>query len=417
MHIGSRGAGSREREPDTDRRVAALPLVLRMWRQFGRPYWLLTLAIAVTLAATGLVNAYSVQPIRFGVNEALRLRGGNPSHLLNLGVQFLVLSLLGSLLSLLGRLWTNRLQTGLSYDLRGRVYDHIQRLSLSYYESASTGDVMSRAVGDANAVAERLMAPLIFMGSLASRFLFTLYFVLQMNATLALLALVGVPFALVAMYQLGHTMRQAWRRFREADASVWSMLAENIAGMAEIKAFAREGQESARFEARSADLRGHDQRSRDLGAGMGFAIHALFIVGNAIVLFKGSYDVYRGVMEPGDLTAFFVYLGMLISPILEVGFMYADLQRSAVSAQRVFEVLDTQTTVTESPDARDLGPVEASVSFEGVSFRYGEDADGVLHEINLTIAPGETVALVGPSGGGKTTLSKLAPRKIGRAHV
>ena len=403
---GRRGWGA---DPDEER-VPVWPYLVRMWRDFGRAYWQLALGIAVALMLGAYLGTYAIQIIKDGVNEAVEARGGDLSRFLLLGVVFLLLSVGGSLLGLLSRLWTNRLQTELSYDLRGRVYDHIQRLSLQYFESVATGDLMSRAVGDANAVAERLMMPLIRIGSLVSRFGFTLYFVMQMNWQLALLSMAGVPLALAVMYHVGLKVRDAWRRFRESDAEVWTMLSENIAGITEIKAFGREGHESARFDDKSTELKSSARRSRDLGATMGFFVQTLFMIGTAIVLFKGGLDVYRGVMDTGELTAFFVYLGMLISPIVEVGFMYSDLQRSGVSAKRVFDVLDTKSTVVEAPDARELGPVEATIRFEDVHFTYEDGRDDVLHGIDLTIAPGQTIALVGPSGGGKTTIAKLVPR-------
>jgi subfamily B ATP-binding cassette protein MsbA len=236
-----------------------------------------------------------------------------------------------------------------------------------------------------------------------------LFFLLRIDPGLTAISLVVAPPLGYAVYRFGNRMRVLAGRYRIAQSRLWSFLAENIAGMREIQIFTREEHELARFREHTREINRLGLQDSLLNATLTFCSGLLFSTGETVILLIGGLSVYGGTMTPGNLTAFLMYLRMLYNPVITISRRYDQIQRTLASAVRVFEVLDRVPEVHDRPGAVPLSLIAGEVRFERVSFAYRQDRE-ILHDISLRAAPGETIALVGHSGGGKTTISKLIPR-------
>jgi subfamily B ATP-binding cassette protein MsbA len=236
-----------------------------------------------------------------------------------------------------------------------------------------------------------------------------LAFLLRLNPTLTLTALAIAPPLGYAVYRFGDRMRAQAAQMRQAQARFWNFLGQTIAGIREIKIFGREDHELRRFRDHNVGIDQIGRRDAVLNASLTFLTGFLFSAGETVVLLLGGLSLSRGTMTPGMLTAFLMYVRMLYNPVITLSRRYEQAQRTLASAVRVFELLDRPPEVEARPGARVLTGVDGRIHFDRVNFHYRDDQE-VLHDVTFTAAPGEMIALVGHSGGGKTTIGKLIPR-------
>ncbi|MFL7807332.1 MAG: ABC transporter ATP-binding protein, partial [Anaerolineae bacterium] len=382
-------------------------LYLRFLR-YARPYWWLALLASLAFVASGFLGAYPVQLFKAAVDVAVGDVPGEPGTFYRLALYYLLLRLALGGVQLAESYLSKRLVQNLIYDLRSDLYAHLQSLSLGFFETRGAGDIMSRALGDVGAVAGGFMGPLTRLAGELTQLGWALYFLLRFDARLTGLALLVAPPLGYAVYLFGNQMRLLAGRYRVAESRLWSFLAENISGIREIKAFTREEHELARFQGHTREINRLGLNDALLNATLTFLTGLLFSAGETVILLLGGLSVYGGEMTAGKLAAFLMYLRMLYNPVITVSRRYDQIQRTLASAVRVFEVLDREPEIKERPDATVLPPLRGALCFEEVGFGYQRERE-VLHEVSFTAAPGERVALVGHSGGGKTTIGKLIP--------
>jgi subfamily B ATP-binding cassette protein MsbA len=393
-------------------------LYLRFLR-YARPYWHLALAASICFIASGFLGAYPILLLKQAVDVAVGDAPGEASVFAWLALQYILLRVALGGVQLAESYLSKRLVQNVVYDLQGDLYAHLQSLSLGFYEAQGAGDIMSRALGDVGAVAGGFMGPLTRLAGELTQLAWALFFLTRIDPGLTAISLAVAPPLGYAVYRFGNRMRVLAGRYRVAQSRLWSFLAENLAGMREIQIFTREERELERFRERAQEINQLGLQDALLNATLTFCSGLLFSAGETVILLLGGLSVYGGKMTPGNFTAFLMYLRMLYNPVITVSRRYDQIQRTLASAVRVFEVLDTAPEVRDRPGAVPLpaiagpaiaGPARAGeVRFEHVSFAYRPDRE-VLHDVSLCAAPGETIALVGHSGGGKTTISKLIPR-------
>ncbi|MHB8656370.1 MAG: ABC transporter ATP-binding protein [Solirubrobacteraceae bacterium] len=313
-------------------------------------------------------------------------------------------------LSVARRLVAGRVSLGVELDLRNMLYGHLQGLELSFFDHQQTGQLMSRATVDLQAVRFFLGYGLVFIAQSLLSILLAAVAMLALQPTLAVLALAPVPFVVVIAQQFGKRSRPALQEAQQRIAELTAETEENVSGVRVVKAFAQEERQLERF--RHSVQRVFDQQlhATRIQARYTPMIGFLPNLGLALILLVGGRQVIHGTLTLGQFTAFYAYLLMLISPMRTLGYMLGSAQRATASGVRIFQVLDRAPALTAPAGAPPLPAGEGQVVLDGVSLRF-EGAPGLaLREVNLTVPAGRTVALVGAMGSGKTALVSLLPR-------
>jgi ATP-binding cassette subfamily B protein len=292
--------------------------------------------------------------------------------------------------------------------LRTRTYAHMQSLSLDFFQSKRTGDLMSRVGSDTDKINIFLSVNLIDFASNVMLLTLTAVVLVWLNPTLALLTLVPFPFVVWLVYAVRQRLRRGFSRASVAWGDMTSVLADTIPGIRVVKAFAQEKREIDRFVAANDRVLDANDRVNVIWSFCG-PLFALFSeVGLLVVWAAGAWLVFGGAVTVGGLTAFLAYIARFYGRVESMIRMVPATQQAAASAQRIFEILDCRPTVAEAPRPERPGRIAGRIEIVNVHFRYG--AREVLHGVNLTIEPGEMIGLVGTSGSGKSTLANLICR-------
>ncbi len=295
------------------------------------------------------------------------------------------------------------------FDIRNTLYEHLQQLSYSFYDQTQTGQIMSRVTSDVDAAQRFLSNGAIQIVSNAVSFFATLILMLSLNWRLTLISMVTVPVLAWRVQVYATKVRPMFTQIQQQVAVVNTRIQENIAGQRVVKAFARKQYEIDKFERDNMELLHRSIRAERLSAINWSLMRLLTEMSLAIILWYGGRQVISTELTLGTLMSFNMLLGQLLGPIRMLGWQVSMVQRTIASGERIFEILDTQADVRDKPGAKPIGEIEGRVTFENVSFAY-DGVNMVLKNINLDVSPGETVAILGGTGSGKTTLINLIPR-------
>jgi len=307
------------------------------------------------------------------------------------------------------RLVAGRVSLGVEYDLRNRMYAHLQSLEVAFFDEQQTGQLMSRATVDLQAVRFFLGYGLIFIVQSAITILVAAAVMIAVNPGLAALALFPTPFVLWAAYRYGRRNRPASQEVQQRIAELTAEAEESISGIRLVKAFAREERQLARFSRGARRVFDQSMVSTRLRAFYGPFIGFLPTLGLAAVLVVGGRQAIHHRITVGEFVAFYGYVTLLASPVRMLGIALGMAQRAVASGARVFEILDRAPRMTVPEGAPPLPAGDGRVELRGVSFTY-PDGSRALQEIDLAVPAGRTLAIVGPTGSGKTTLVSLLPR-------
>lgn len=449
-----------------DRPVVTRDLLIRVW-SFARPYTRHVLLLLVTILLTTAITLVSPLLMRALIDDAIPNANLRLLNLLALGL--IAIPVLNGLVGVWQRDLSAYVGESIIFDLRNAVYGHFQRMSLRFFTQSRTGELMSRLNNDVVGAQQAVSNTLISIISNIVQVVATLAIMLALEWRLTLLGLVIVPFFYLPARRIGRVLRDLRRKSMVLNAEMNATMNEtlNVSGALLVKLFGREERELARFRRDSAAVRDLGIRSAVIGRWFFMILGIIGAIGTALVYWVGGRLTIEGAFTVGTIVAFGAYLGQLYGPLMSLTNSPVEFAQSMVSFERVFEVLDIPLEIAEKPDAIRLSSVKGSLTFENVTFDYAElpagqpaglsevvryswggnetmlrrgarpkevaagvkesDIQGdrvaeneaevtavgrrvALKNIDFHIDPGQLVALVGPSGAGKTTITYLIPR-------
>ncbi len=376
------------------------PIVMAHWVCFSMA---LSMALIAVIAQVAIPRW-----IGYAIDEALARPKATRVPLSHFVIFLSVLTLIAFIAGAISRYFLFRSAYSIEYDLRVLMYRHMTRLSFSFYDRVESGQLISRANSDIRSVQMYLAFAPYFMVQF-SLFIIAFYYMLQINLLLTLLALVTMPF----VYRTGIKMRSwmlplSWLMMART-AEIATIVDENINGVRVVKSFAAEKQQIGKLAVAADRVRWVAVKLMWARAKYGPLMENLTRFGEAMIILYGGILVIDGKIGPGELLVFLTYLALLQAPFRMLGFIIMMQQRAAASAQRIYEVLDEPTEIRDSPGAVDLVECRGEVEFRDVQFKY-HDGPTVLDGFDLRVPAGETIAVVGRTGSGKTTLAELIPR-------
>jgi ABC-type multidrug transport system fused ATPase/permease subunit len=295
--------------------------------------------------------------------------------------------------------------------MRTQIFQRIQTLSLAFFDQREAGDLMSRLVNDTQVINQVFSGGVVRLAGMSLSLVGIVASMLGLNWRLALASFIILPVMVLATTVFSRRTRVAFRRTRQTIGEVSAELQENIAAVREVQAFAREEENVGEFEAINAANRDANVQAESILSAFSPALDVLSTVALAVVAGYGGYLALATppLISVGVIVSFLIYVRRFYEPIQGIANLYAQVQAAVAGAERIFELLDTQPEITDAPDAVRLPPIQGRVEFDHVTFSY-QDEEPVLQDVSLVAEPGQTVALVGPTGVGKTTLVSLLTR-------
>ena len=380
--------------------------LIRLFKYLGRYRWPVIGTWTCLIAGTfiGMATPWMIQQV---IDKALEL--GSLSAVGFYAVGVVALSMLGGLFGVGERYGIALVVQGAVYDIRNDLYDYMLRLSFSYHDRTRTGQLISRMTSDLNHASRFFGFGITRLISMSLTILGASFMLLRMNWQLGLMGIMLMPVIAITAVKGSGSMHPRFYNLRQQFGRITAQLQENFSGVRVVKAFAREEYEINMLR---RELQEFLRQGMDVIRVMSLFMPSMAFLTNMgmlMILFYGGWTVINGRMSVGQLVASQGYLMMLTGPMRMIGWLVVRGQQASAAAQRIYEVLDSQSDIVESPDAKELTSFRGEVRFNNVSFAYEEGTD-VLRGINLTALPGETVALLGATGSGKTSIVNLVPR-------
>ena len=374
--------------------------LLPYWRRLTIVYAALIIALLLQLTIPSVLG----RAIDHGVE------GRDGSYLWKAALLITVLAILQATFTFVRSYGTNVLAEHVGNDLRDELYAKFQELPFQFYDRTQTGQLMSRATEDINNIRGMMMFSLRAIVQAIGMLIIVSVILFRIDWRLALVALSTTPLLIWWSVRFGISIRPMYLKVQQQFGSMTSTLQENVAGGRVVRAFAQERAESERFEASLEELFERNLKAAarwSLNFPATLALNGLSVAG---VVWFGGYLVLTDRMSVGTLVAFQVYTTMLQEPIRWLGFVVQRVARSNASAERIFEIMDTRPAIRDLPGARPLPEMKGVVQFDNVQFRFTGTKSDALHDVSFTASPGQMVALVGPTGSGKSSVVSLIPR-------
>ncbi|MFL2755769.1 MAG: ABC transporter ATP-binding protein [Dehalococcoidia bacterium] len=370
--------------------------------------------ILAYLCTAGAVASYVVLPMIFGkaidnVISNLNVESPEYNYIYLSAVIILGLSVIRGVLSFFQTYMAEALSQDVSYDLRNQFYDHIQYQGFDFHDRYHTGNLMSRAITDIENIRMFINMGLVRSAYFISLFIIVAIILVNLNWQLGLIGATFMPVVAIYTAKVRLKMRKLYLIVQEKMADLSIVMNENFSGIKVVKAFGAQRYEETKFDSKSSEVAQVYVKAEQLrSSSLSFMLFT-FLIAIALVLFFGGRFAIQGDLTPGELAQFVFYLQILAMPVRMAGWVVNSYARAASAGERLFEILDAKSNVTESDDSLVMTDVKGKVKFENISFRYGND-NNVLDDFTLDVKPGETIALLGSPGSGKSTLMNLLPR-------
>ncbi len=397
---------------------------MQLVRELLRPY---TGALVIVLAAMLVQTAMSLAapwPLKIILDnvvgthkppewlDALRIipLGADKLELaLVAGIMVVVIAALGAIASYVENYYTESVSQWVAHDLRMRVYDHLQRLSLGYYDTHQVGAILSTITSDVKTIQNFASSGTLGIFVDLLTIVGMLFIMFWLDWDFALIAIAATPFLLLFVARFNRAVKKATHEVRKHQAEIVSVVQEGLESVRVVKAFGRQDREEENLSAVSHATVDAALKARQIKAVLSPVVAIVAAICTGIVLWRGTALVLSDVMTIGALTVFLTYLSKFFKPVQDLAKMGSTIAQTAVAIERVKTILDTDTIIPERPDARDPGTLKGGIEFEHVAFAYDPKAP-VLKDAHTKIAPGQFVGIVGPTGGGKSTIVSMIPR-------
>jgi ATP-binding cassette subfamily B protein len=324
-------------------------------------------------------------------------------------VSLIAIATLTGLLNYLGRYSTAYLSQKVSFDIRSDLYNSLLEQSFSFYDQQRTGQLMARATGDIGLIERFFDFGLRMIVSTVLLIGLVLYTLFSMDIGLTLMALVTMPFILYSVSRYAMKVTPLWGKLRDQYGDITSIIQENLMGLRVVRGFAREDYEESKMAAESQEYFDTNITSTKLRSLYLPLATLISSVGFALIIWYGGSEVIAGTITLGSFVAFYFYVARLSQPVRMIGMTTSLFIRATAASERVFEIVDAEVSVSDKPDALEFENIEGRVTFEDVSFSY-DGTNKVLNKINLMVEPGKTIAILGATGSGKSSIINLIPR-------
>ena len=382
-------------------------------------YWPTAVGGGLALLLVSGLNLLTPQLLRILIDQGISQL--DMQRVWQVSIALVVVALTRGLFNFLQAYWSEVTSQGVAFDLRNAIFEKLQNLSFSYHDRAQTGKLMTRMTSDVELVKQFVGTGLLQLISALILLIGTLVIMFIMNWFLALAIVVLLPIIMAILVLFIRQIMPASKAVQQKLGALNAILQENLAGMRVVKAFAREDYERTRYLNQNDEL-----LQENLGMVRIFSkfFPLIFFIANlavVAVVWIGRLQVINHQLSLGELVAFTGYLWFLLMPMFMMGMIGAMMSRAEVSAQRIFEVIDADSEVKDSPEAVPLPLVQGRVAFEDVSFRYIGGEQNVLSDVSFGAEPGKTIAILGETGSGKSTIINLIPRfydvTVGRVTI
>ena len=383
-------------------------LLFRRMLSLLKPHWLLFTGAWLSLVLSTGANLVSPMILRSVMDDGISARAWAP--ILSGTLLLVGLAIVRGLFGFTQSYWSEKVSQSFAFDLRNNLFEKIQTLSFAYHDRTQAGQLMTRLTSDVEQVRSFVASALLQFISALMLLIGSLYALFSMNWQLALVALVFIPPSMVVLGYFMQVVRPMFSVIQERLGMLNVVLQENISGARLVKAFGREAHEEARFAVKNESLLEMNLKSVVAMASSFPIIFLINNLGTLGILWVGGYKTMSGEISIGELIAFTTYLSLLFQPLFMLGMIAAQITRASVSNERIFELLDTKQDVEDSPNAIVMPAVQGHVRFDNVTLRYAGSANKVLDEVSFDIPAGTTVAILGTTGSGKSSLINLIPR-------
>ncbi len=381
-------------------------IVLRILAQV-KPHWKQVVIFMVTIAVISYVDAYFTYLSKRIIDEGII--AGDGSVIGRIALLYGALMLVQAAAVFVMILIAGVLGERIHYSLRKRLFNHLQDLSLGYFDKTPVGRIMSRLTSDSERISELVTWGLVDISWAVFNIGVALYFMLRINSRLAVVVLAVVPVLVFAAVQFKKRIIREYREVRKINSKITGAYNENITGVRVVKALRREETNLKKFGGLTGEMYRASYRAAWLSALFLPVVQLISAFALGGIVWLGGIEVTKGAMTIGGIQAFFSYVTFMLWPIQDMARVYASMQQSIASAERVFSLIDAEPEVVDLTGALPASTIHGDIEFDHVDFYY-EESNPVLRDFSLKVRQGETIALVGPTGGGKSTIVNLLCR-------